>query len=82
MQLEIITPDKTLYEGEAKLVQLPGTDGSFEILENHAPIISTLKKGKIKIVAENNHIETFEVNSGVVEMTNNKVIILAEPVKN
>ncbi|MCX7744336.1 MAG: ATP synthase F1 subunit epsilon [Flavobacteriales bacterium] len=82
MQLEIITPDKTLFDGKAKLIQLPGTDGSFEILENHAPIISTLKKGKIKIVAENNQTEFIEVNSGVVEMINNKVIILAEPARN
>jgi len=80
MNVEIITPDKTLFEGTAKLVQLPGTDGSFEIMENHAPIISTLKKGKIKIVTDNS-TEFVEINSGVIEMLRNKVIILAEPVK-
>lgn len=80
MQLEIITPDKTLFEGTAKLVQLPGSDGSFEIMENHAPIISTLKKGKIKIVSDSG-TEYVEINSGVVEMLKNKVLILAEPAK-
>ena len=49
MNLEIITPDTTIYQGEAELVQLPGIDGSFEILNNHAPLISALKQGKIKI---------------------------------
>jgi len=78
MNVEIITPDRTLFEGQAKLVQLPGTDGSFELLENHAAIISTLKKGKIKIVTDGN-TEFIEINSGVVECVKNKVIILAEP---
>jgi F-type H+-transporting ATPase subunit epsilon len=81
MQVEIITPDKTLFEGTAKLLQLPGTDGSFEIMENHAAIISTLKNGKIKIVTDASAPEFIEINSGVVEMLRNKVIILAEPAK-
>ena len=50
MNIEIIDPDKTIFQGEAEIVQLPGKDGSFEILNNHAPLISVLKKGKIKIV--------------------------------
>jgi F-type H+-transporting ATPase subunit epsilon len=80
MQLEIITPDKTLFEGTAKSVTLPGIDGSFQILENHAPIISTLKNGKIKIVTDKD-TQLIDINSGVVEMLKNKVIILAEPAK-
>lgn len=79
MQLQIITPDKTLFDGNAKLIQLPGTNGSFELMENHAPIISTLRNGKIKIVIDNNITEWININSGVVEVLNNKVIILAEP---
>ena len=78
MNIEIITPDKTLFEGTAKLVQLPGIDGSFEILTNHAPLISVLGKGKIKIENENNQTEFFEVNGGVVEVLKNKILILAE----
>ncbi len=50
MQLEIITPEKKIYTGDIKLVQVPGSKGSFEILNNHAPIISTLEKGEIKII--------------------------------
>jgi F-type H+-transporting ATPase subunit epsilon len=49
MKLEVITPEKKLFEGEVKAVQFPGINGSFQLLENHAPIISALGKGKIKI---------------------------------
>ncbi len=77
MNLEIITPDTTIYEGEAELVQLPGIDGSFEILNNHAPLISALVKGKIKIKKSGKE-EFFDINGGVIEVLNNKVLILAE----
>lgn len=80
MQLEIITPDKTLFEGTAKSVTLPGSGGGFQILENHAPIISTLKAGQIKIETATG-TELIEIASGVIEMVKNKVIILAEPAK-
>jgi len=78
MNIEIITPDKTLFEGTATLVQLPGIDGSFEILNNHAPLISVLGKGKIKIENEDKKTEYFEVNGGVIEVLKNKILILAE----
>ncbi len=78
MKLEIITPEKTLYEGEVSLVQLPGIDGSFEILNNHAPLISVLKKGKIKIKDEQEKLQYFEVKGGVIEVMKNKVLVLAE----
>jgi len=77
MQLDIVTPDEQVYSGEIKLVKLPGVDGSFEILKNHAPLISTLEKGKIKIIEENNEIKFFDINDGVVEVQNNRVIVLA-----
>ncbi len=77
MELEIVTPDKTIFKGEADLVQLPGIDGSFEILSNHAPLISVLKKGIIKI--RKDKIEDFyEVKAGVVEVLNDRVLVLAE----
>ncbi|MGE0637650.1 MAG: ATP synthase F1 subunit epsilon [Bacteroidia bacterium] len=78
MQLEIVTPDEKVFEGEVKLVQLPGTTGSFEILNNHSPVISTLKNGKIKITDSANETQYFEIKSGVVELQNNKIIVLAE----
>ena len=78
MQLEIITPDKKLFEGEVSLVQLPGKDGSFELLNNHAPIVSALGVGKIKIVDKDGKTQFFEIKSGVIEMSKNKIIVLAE----
>ena len=78
MFLEIITPDKKVYSGEVDSVKLPGADGSFGILNNHAPIIASLKKGTIKITDAKKHVENFEINGGVVEVQNNKVIVLAE----
>jgi F-type H+-transporting ATPase subunit epsilon len=78
MQIEIITPDSTLYSGEVSLAQLPGKDGLFEILNNHAPIISVLKKGKIKLVNSEKQTLYFEVDGGIVEVKKNKIIVLAE----
>lgn len=78
MNLEIVTPDTTIYSGTASLVQLPGVDGLFEILNMHAPIISVLTKGRIKVIDENNETRFFEVNGGVVEVVNNKLLVLAE----
>ncbi len=77
MNLEIITPDKTIFKGEVDLVQLPGIDGSFEILNNHAPLISALQEGIIKIQKGKSE-DFFEVKAGVIEVLNNRVLILAE----
>ena len=78
MFLEIVTPEEKLFAGEVKLVQLPGSKGSFEMLRNHAPIISTLESGVIKIVTLEGKEQTFDVKGGVVEGSNNKIIVLAE----
>jgi F-type H+-transporting ATPase subunit epsilon len=81
MLLEIISPDKNLYSGEVDLIQVPGSKGSFEILRNHAPIISTLDKGQIRIVDQKGATTFFEVDGGVIEAKNNKIIVLAETAK-
>lgn len=78
MKVEIITPDKTIFEGEASLVQLPGVDGLFEILNNHAPMISALGKGKIKVKKADDALDYFEIEGGVLEVKNNKILVLAE----
>lgn len=78
MNLEIITPDKTIYSGEVQLVQLPGLDGLFEILNNHAPMIAALGKGKVKIQEQDKKNQFFEINGGILEVLRNKVLILAE----
>ena len=81
MLLEIIAPDQKLYSGEVDLVQVPGSKGSFVILRNHAPIISTLEQGQIRIVDQNGGTTLFDVDGGVIEAKNNKIIVLAETAK-
>ncbi len=77
MKIEIITPDKKLFEGSIKSAVFPGSEGSFGILNNHAPLIGTLKAGKVELVDENNNKIDFEITGGVVEVLKNKVIVLA-----
>jgi F-type H+-transporting ATPase subunit epsilon len=80
MFLEIITPDKKIFEGDVKLIQVPGSKGAFQILKNHAPIISTLDKGTIKIKDKQGKEHFFEVDGGVIENVANKIIVLVESV--
>ncbi|MDB4324373.1 MAG: F0F1 ATP synthase subunit epsilon [Flavobacteriales bacterium] len=95
MHLEIITPESKIFSGEAEAVQFPGLDGSFQVLDNHAAIISALAKGVvkanlntafsspnsnelIKVDASDKKVIRVEIKGGVMEMQNNKVIVLAE----
>ena len=79
MQLEIITPDKKVYSGEVSSVSVPGATGRFEMLKNHAAVISSLLNGKVKI-KDKEGVKVFEVKGRVVENLKNKIIILAESV--
>lgn len=78
MKVEIITPEKKLFAGEADMVRVPGTLGSFQILNNHAPVVSTLEKGIVIIRTADNIEHNFEINSGLVECKENHIIILVE----
>ncbi len=78
MYLEIITPEKLLFAGDIAIIQLPGVSGSFEIMKNHVPIISTLTQGKIKVKAANSVVSYFEVMGGLVEVSNNEVRVLVK----
>ena len=78
MKLEIITPEQTLFTGEVSLVQLPGIDGSFEILNDHAPLISALSKGRVKVQDTQKQLQYFEIKGGIVKVLHNKVLLLAE----
>lgn len=78
MQLDILTPEQKVYSGNVYGIQLPGIEGSFEILENHAPIIATLGKGKMKIIKDKNTTEMYEISGGFVEVINNKASVLIE----
>ena len=93
MILEIVSPEAKLFSGEVTSVSLPGVDGHFQILNNHAPIVSILQKGLVKIMASsfnfskesensftkvNDQNYTLAINSGTIEMKDNKVIVLAD----
>jgi len=78
MTVDIITPDESKYSGEATAVTVPGIDGSLGILQRHAPLITALKKGQIKVTESSGNETTFDIEGGVAEVKDNKVIILAE----
>jgi F-type H+-transporting ATPase subunit epsilon len=90
MFIEIVSPEKTIFTGDVSSVYLPGSEGFFQILDNHAPIVSTLKKGTIELSGEfdselsqnlslqGNSKASLDIESGVVEMKNNKLIILVD----
>ena len=77
--LEIITPDRTVYHGEVESATFPGTLGTFQVLNNHAPLISTLFQGPMSYVNEDGS-HNFQIDGGVVEVLNNKITVLAEAV--
>lgn len=82
MELEILTPTGKLFSGDVYGIQLPGISGSFEILEKHAPLVSALGKGSIKVLndkAGNNNV-TYAINGGFIEILNNKCVVLVESV--
>ncbi len=78
MYLEVITPDKKVFEGEVESATFPGTDGFFQILNSHAPLISTLGEGPITYVVKKEGKDSVTVKGGVVEVLNNKVVALVE----
>jgi F-type H+-transporting ATPase subunit epsilon len=78
MLLEIVTPDKKIFSGDIKQVKVPGSKGPFEVLNNHASIISTLMKGEVRIIMPNGDKSVFNIASGVIEVKNNKIVVLAE----
>ncbi|HEX2921241.1 MAG TPA: ATP synthase F1 subunit epsilon [Bacteroidales bacterium] len=81
MKIDIITPDKKVFEGDIKSVRVPGKKGSFQVLKDHAPIISTLDNGNVVIVEEDGNERVFEVTGGVIEVKANNIILLADSVK-
>ena len=81
MKIEIITPDKKIFKGEIKSVRVPGKKGSFQVLKDHAPIVSTLENGIVRIVDQENNEITYEIGGGVIEVKANKIILLADSVR-
>ena len=78
MNLEILTPEHKVFTGEVSGIQLPGVEGSFEILENHAPMVAALGKGKMKIIKSKGSTELYRIEGGFVETMQNKTIVLLE----
>jgi F-type H+-transporting ATPase subunit epsilon len=79
MNLEILTPEKKMFSGDVYGVQLPGVTGLFEVLNNHAPLVSALKNGRLKVLKDkNNHLAFFDIQGGFVEVIHNKVTVLVE----
>lgn len=80
MYIEIITPDTTIFEGEVKNVRIPGRKGSFQVLSDHAPIVSTLDRGPITVVGLDDSLLTYQADGGVIELRKNKIILLVEKI--
>lgn len=78
MTLEILTPEKAVFKGEVYGVQLPGINGLFEVLDRHAPIVSALKAGKLKVHKDQKTTRLFSIKGGFVEVLNNKAVVLVE----
>ena len=79
MNLEILTPERKLYSGEVYGAQMPGVSGSFEVLDKHAPLVSALKAGQVKVLKDKqNHFAFFDIQGGFVEVLDNKVTVLVE----
>lgn len=81
MNLVILSPERQIFSGSVKSVKVPGASGSFEMLENHAPIVSSLDAGEVRIIKENGEKMVFGVEGGFVEMLNNEVSLLVAGVK-
>ena len=81
MILEILTPEKKIFSGEVYGVQLPGISGSFEVLDKHAPMVSALKSGKLKVLNDKSATTSYMIQSGFVEVLNNKMVVLIEGVE-
>ena len=79
MTLEILTPERKLFSGEVYGVQMPGISGSFEVLDKHAPLVSALKRGRVKVLRDRqSHAAYYDIQGGFVEVLNNKVTVLVE----
>lgn len=81
MVLEVLTPDEQLFSGEIEAVSVPGINGKFQILENHAPIVSALSKGHVEIKQSNGELKTFEIEQGFIEVLKNEVSLLVHTPK-
>ncbi|MBN1387151.1 MAG: ATP synthase F1 subunit epsilon [Bacteroidales bacterium] len=80
MKIEIITPEKKVYEGDIRSLKVPGKKGAFQVLKDHAAIVSTLIEGTVTVTDMNHRDSEFEIRGGVVEVRHNTIILLADSV--
>jgi F-type H+-transporting ATPase subunit epsilon len=80
MYISVLTPDRTIYQGDITSVKVPGTSGEFEILENHAPIVSSLEAGPVRLIKEEGEQMKFQIEKGFIEVLNNKISLLVQGV--
>jgi F-type H+-transporting ATPase subunit epsilon len=78
MKLEILTPERKIFSGDVYGVQLPGINGLFEVLDKHAPLVSALKSGSLKILKDKNSTASYQIQGGFVEVLNNQTTVLVE----
>ena len=76
--IEVVTPSKTAYIGDIKSVTVPGSSGNFQVLFNHAPIMSSMEIGVVKIVDDEGKILEYSTSGGTIEVMQNKILLLAE----
>jgi F-type H+-transporting ATPase subunit epsilon len=81
MKIDIVTPEKKVYSGDIKSVRVPGKKGSFQVLKDHAPIISTLDSGPVIMVEAEGDEKIFDISGGIIEVKANRIILLADSVK-
>ena len=81
MYLEIYTPDKTIFSGNIKSISVPGTKGPFTVLNNHAPIISTLESGDVSIETSQGIYLLYKIGEGMIEVNQNKIMVLIEKIR-
>ncbi|GAB1396019.1 MAG TPA: ATP synthase F1 subunit epsilon [Saprospiraceae bacterium] len=82
LKLIVLTPESEYFQGNVKSVKVPGVSGQFEILANHAALLSALSKGKVRIIKEDGQKETFEIESGFIEVLRNEVALLVRGISN
>lgn len=78
MQLEIYTPERKAFRGDVYGVQLPGIDGSFEVMEKHAPMVAALVPGRMKVLNDKVNFSYYDIKGGFIEVLNNQVTVLVE----
>lgn len=78
MNLKILTPDQSVFTGTVSSVKVPGYDGAFQILENHAPIVAALRAGVVSIKKSNGEMMNFTIQKGFIEALQNEVSLLVQ----